>query len=97
MVNTKPVLGYWKIRGLAQSIRYLLVYLEVDYENKFYETGDAPDYNTDSWFGIKYDLGFDFPNLPYFIDGDFKLSESDALMKYICAKWRPELLGTGPE
>jgi type I restriction enzyme M protein len=30
----------------------------------------------------------DFPNLPYFIDGDFKLSETNAIHEYIADKCR---------
>ena len=28
-------------------------------------------------------LGLDFPNIPYLLDGDFKLTESIAIAKYI--------------
>jgi len=39
-------------------------------------------------------LGFEFPNLPYIIDGDKKLTESDAIQHYICIKsGHKELLG----
>ena len=38
-----------------------------------------------------------YPNLPYLIDGDFTLTETAAIMKYIARKWKPELLGTTPE
>ena len=31
------VLGYWKIRGLAQPIRYLLEFIEHPWEDKTYE------------------------------------------------------------
>ena len=98
MQDTKPILGYWEIRGLAQSIRYLLAYLEVEYTNKMYPVTDGPEFNTDAWFvDAKFKLGLDFPNLPYMIDGDFMVSESDAIMKYIATKWSPELLGQGTE
>ncbi len=45
MVETKPKLGYWKIRGLAQGIRYQLAYLGVDYEDKRYGYGPAPGFS----------------------------------------------------
>ena len=42
-------------------------------------------------------MGFDFPNLPYLIDGDLKLSESEAIFRYISNKYNPELLGKNTE
>ena len=35
-LSTKPIVGYWAIRGLGQPIRDLLSYLGVDFENKLY-------------------------------------------------------------
>ena len=86
-------LGYWKMRGIVEPIRLLLHYLEVDYKEEMYELGDAPDFSRDNWLNVKFKLGFDFPNLPYLINGDFKLTESSAIIRYICAKYKPELLG----
>ncbi len=80
-MNTQPVtLGYWKIRGLAQQIRYLLEYLEVPYKEVFYETWEE-------WSKAGPNLGIILYNLPYFFDGDYKLTESGAIMKYISRKW----------
>lgn len=48
------------------------------------------------WFGVgdKTKLGFDFPNLPYLINGNFKLTESSAIARYIIQKsTHLELLG----
>jgi len=42
---SKPVLGYWAIRGLASPIRYLLVYLGVDFEQQLYHQGNAPEFD----------------------------------------------------
>ncbi|KAM7539205.1 hypothetical protein Aperf_G00000056392 [Anoplocephala perfoliata] len=70
-----PVLAYWNIRGLAEHIRLLLHYLGVKYEDKAY-IGEE-------WFAEKFKLGMDFPNLPYYIDGDFKVTQSSAIIEYI--------------
>jgi len=93
----KPKLGYWNIRGLGASLRYMLHYCEVDFEDVTYAIGPAPENNKDAWFGVKHSLGIDFPNLPYFIDGDYSISENHAIHKYIARKWNPELLGKTAE
>ena len=69
----RPKLGYWKTRGLSSAIRYQLAYCGVDYEMVEYQHGD--DGSKDDFRGKKDSLGMEFPNLPYFIDGDVKLSE----------------------
>ena len=45
------------------------------------------------WSSVKPTMPLDFPNLPYFIDGEVKLTENLAILEYICSKWKPELLG----
>ena len=84
----KPKLGYWNIRGLAQPIRLLLHYTDTAFEEVLYVHG--PD-----WFDIKFSLGLDFPNLPYYIAGDLKITESSAIIRYIADK--NDLLGKDPE
>lgn len=83
---SKPILGYWKIRGLAQPIRLLLVYAGQDFEDKYYECGPGPEFNRDCWFNDKFNLGLDFPNLPYYIDGNVMLSQSVTIMRYLARK-----------
>ena len=69
--------------------RYILAYAGVDYEEKRY----YPETREEWLQGDKQTLGIEFANLPYIIDGDFKLTESAAVTAYICDKWCPQLLG----
>ncbi|XP_032010984.1 glutathione S-transferase Mu 2 [Hylobates moloch] len=79
-------LGYWNIRGLAHSIRLLLEYTDSSYEEKKYTMGDAPDYDRSQWLNEKFKLGLDFPNLPYLIDGTHKITQSNAILRYIARR-----------
>ncbi|XP_058515994.1 glutathione S-transferase Mu 2-like [Ochotona princeps] len=79
-------LGYWDIRGLAHAIRLLLEYTDTSYEEKRYTMGDAPDYDQSQWLSEKFKLGLDFPNLPYLIDGTHKLTQSNAILRYLGRK-----------
>ncbi|XP_063597131.1 glutathione S-transferase Mu 1-like [Penaeus indicus] len=90
-----PVLGYWKTRALCQAIRLMLRYTGTEYEEKFYPVGDAPGYDKSEWLSVKFKLGLAFPNLPYYIDGDVKISQSKAIMRYLARKH--DLCGTTPE
>ncbi len=39
---------------------------------------------------MKETLGFEFPNLPYLIDGDVKITESNAILRYIANQYGPK-------
>ncbi|XP_075396406.1 glutathione S-transferase Mu 2-like isoform X2 [Tenrec ecaudatus] len=80
------ILGYWDVRGLAHCIRLLLEYTDSDYEEKTYIYGGAPDYDKSQWLNEKFKLGFDFPNLPYLIDGPHKITQSNAILRYLGRK-----------
>jgi len=81
-----PVLCYWDIRGLAQPIRLLLNYTDTQFEDRMLSCGPAPDYDKSCWYDNKFSLGFDFPNLPYYIDGDIKITQSNAILRHIARK-----------
>jgi glutathione S-transferase len=86
-------LGYWNIRGRGQVPRLLLAYTGLNWEDVVYK-------DASQWFGIgdKTKLGFDFPNLPYLINGDFKLTETAAIIRYIIRiSNKKELLGKNEE
>jgi len=82
-----PVLGYWMIRGLAEPIRYLLWYTGTEYEEKLYEvTGEPGNWSREQWTNVKETLGLEFPNLPYYIDGDTKITETQAILEHLARK-----------
>uniref|UniRef100_A0A8C0H122 glutathione transferase n=1 Tax=Chelonoidis abingdonii TaxID=106734 RepID=A0A8C0H122_CHEAB len=68
-------LGYWDIRGLAHAIRLLLEYTGTPFEDKQYSGKNlTPDI-------------LSLPSqLPYLIDGQTKLTQSNAILRYIARK-----------
>lgn len=72
-------IGYWSLRGLCSPIRYLLEYVGEEYEDVRYKAKD-------DWFGIKFEMGLDFPNVPWMEDGDVKISQSGAILRYLAEK-----------
>lgn len=82
-----PVLGYWDIRGLATPIRLLLKQAGIEYEEKLYSCSPPPNFDRSQWLNDKPNLGLDFPNLPYYIDGDVKLTQSHVILRYLGKKY----------
>jgi len=64
----------------------MLAYAGEEYEDKLYEVGDGPEFNRDAWLNEKASLELDFPNLPFYIDGDVKLTQSNAIYRHIARK-----------
>ena len=90
METEKIILGYWDIRGRAGLNRAMLAFCKVPFTNKFYFFETYNDWFTKD----KQEIGFDFPNLPYLIDGSNKITESKTIVKYIALKaGRRDLLG----
>lgn len=100
-IPTAPVDGrittvYWNICGLGQSIRYALELAGVPYTDLRIDPGPGapgtPEYKG-FWFGKKAEVGqvAAFPNLPYLLDGDVALVQSNTILRYIGRKY--DLLG----
>ena len=87
--SKKLTIGYWKIRGLISPVKYILEYLSVPYDTVDYEQGEGPDFSRDCWNSVKPSMPLDFPNLPYLFDGDLKITESSAMMRYIAGNYGP--------
>jgi len=71
--------AYWPLRGLGNPTRFCLEYLGLDYNETRYD-------DKEKWLSEKFQLGLDFPNLPYLIDGEVKLSQSGAILRYLADK-----------
>ncbi|QDZ23650.1 glutathione S-transferase [Chloropicon primus] len=83
--GNKVQLGYWAIKGLGQPIRLLLEYAAFDYEDVLYFCVQKEDgsFDKSSWFDNKFSLGLPFPNLPYLVDGDLKITQTNAILQYL--------------
>lgn len=82
----KITVGYYDARGRAESIRLTLKYAGVDFEDKRY-TFDMANRLASDWFKVKPTLGLDFPNVPYLMDGDVKLTQTLAILRYLGRKY----------
>ncbi|CAG2177630.1 unnamed protein product, partial [Oppiella nova] len=64
-----------------KPIRLVLAYAGVDFVDKRYESSER-----DVWLSDKPNLGLDFPNLPYYMDGDTKMSQYMAILRHVARK-----------
>lgn len=81
---------------MAEPIRVLLKYTKTDFKDQVYQVkGEAPNFDKSSWTDVKETLGLDFPNLPYLIDQKIKITQSNAILRYIAEKH--DLVGKTPE
>jgi len=78
-----PTLAYWAVRGFAQPIKMMLAHAGAEWEDKEYFLGPPPTFDRSSWFNEKFKLGLEFPNLPYWVDGDLKITQSIAITRHV--------------
>ena len=68
---------------LGQPCRMLLHYTDTEYEDTVWEVTKR-----EFWMQAKAknDFDLDFPNLPYWVDGNIKLTQSTAIMRHLARK-----------
>lgn len=74
----------------------MFAYLGVDFEDVKYGVTldqDMGSWDRSQWTDVKFTLGLEYPNLPYLIDGESRVTETAAIMKYVAKKWDSSLLG----
>jgi len=79
MDSSKVILGYWNMRGFAEPIRMFLEYLDIPYVEKKYD-------EVEEWLPERQSGVIPFPNLPYLRDGDYSVTESEAILAYLAIK-----------
>ena len=77
-------LCYWEVRARGEIPRYLLRYSgETWTDDRIPLTKEGMA----RWRAEKYNLGLDLPNLPYLVDGDIKITQSLAIIRYLGRKF----------
>jgi len=84
MSNSKPIFAYHDLRGIAYPVKLAMAYLGVDYTDKRYPLSPT---GLEEWGGEKSNLGLDFPNLPYWKEGELHLTESRAILKHVARRY----------
>uniref|UniRef100_A0A2K5HCV9 Glutathione S-transferase n=1 Tax=Colobus angolensis palliatus TaxID=336983 RepID=A0A2K5HCV9_COLAP len=82
--ESSMVLGYWDVRGLAHAIRLLLEFTDTSYKEKRYTCGEG-NAALRAQVGCSSGLSFSF-QLPYLMDGKNKITQSNAILRYIARK-----------
>jgi glutathione S-transferase len=82
--------AYWKIRGLGAPLRMMCAYAGAKFTPTAYEvTGESPNWDRSAWFDVKPELKAKnaLMNLPYVIDGDNIVTQSNACLEYLGRKF----------
>ena len=84
-MSAPPILGDWDDRLHAESIRLLLAYANVTYEENRYELGPPPSYDASMWTDAQDALGLALPVLPYWIEphSGIRLTHEHAILWHL--------------
>nr|AFY08505.1 glutathione S-transferase mu4 [Panonychus citri] len=81
-----PIIGYWTYRANVEPILLTMRQINQPYQLKTYKQGDGSDYLGDEWPIDKKGLGLIYPNVPYYIEGDVKITQTLAILRYLARK-----------
>ena len=86
-------IGYWGIRGLAAPLRAMLMYHGTPFISTNYDLLDKPDdafgFQAPAWFMDRKPAMKEInplANLPFLVDGDVIISQSNACLMYLGRK-----------
>ena len=84
--------GYWDIRGLGAPLRMMCEYAGVEYKPVNYTVSpkEGGGWDTSDWFNKKPALKEKnaLMNLPYIVDGDTVVTQSNACLTYLGRKFK---------
>jgi len=86
----KIIVAYWEIRGLGAPLRMICEYANAPYEAVTYPLKGSPgNWDNSSWMDFKPTLKAKNPliNLPYVIDGNHIVTQSNACFYYLGRKF----------
>lgn len=90
--------GYWAIKGLAAPLRMMVMYsgYRLKAENYDLMIDENGEWSRDKWFDVKDAFKDKNPliNLPYVIDGDILITQSNACLAYLGRKF--DMFGDSP-
>jgi len=82
-----PQFGYWQCQGIGQPARMMLKYNNETHEDTVYDF-HAKEGTKTHWPSQKFKMGLPFPNIPFYIDGNIKLSQSGAILRHLGKKYK---------
>jgi glutathione S-transferase len=87
-------ISYWGLKGLAEPLIQCAKHVGLNLKVNRYGMEDRPKWMEEKEKMLAHN---DFPNLPYIRKGDFVMTESSAIMMYICFEgMRYDLIGSTP-
>jgi len=90
--SEKLAVGYWAIRGLGAPCRMMCEYAEAPYDSFAYtaHAKEGGGWDVAEWFGCKPELvaKHALMNLPYVVDGDLVVTQTNACMGYLGRKFK---------